>query len=332
MHELLAAIRFVVYSAFPSFQFVLPLLYQRFLKIGVDLSRQLEGTYDALICEDSRIFATALKVRSETGTPIVYRIHSIEAISNVRGAPFASSPPSILIPLASEISRRIEERAIRGSNLILTLSSNDSKVVRSIYEVNSECIGIGVGTEEHQVDDAFVRRHVLGHGQYLLYISSYLGGMNTVIKAAEALPKHCFVLVGKASTLVKASKIPDNIKLLGVVSENALEALYKYAKAVLVPMSWNPRLGVPVKFVEALAHGKPVIVSLDVSKTLEGIDHGENALVFDTFSELLENIELIFNDPVMENKLVLAAKMYAKENLSWTAVIGKLEKCLEKLS
>ena len=333
LHELLAAIRFVVYSTFPRFQFILPWLYQRFLKAGgMDLSRLLEGTcYDALICEDSRIFATALKIRSETGTPIVYRLHSIEAISNVTGAPFASSPPSVLIPIASEISRRIEEKAIRGSNLILTLSSDDSKVVRSIYGINSEYIGVGAETEEYQVDDTFVRQHILGHGRYLLYVSSYLGGMNTVIKAAEALPKHCFVIVGKASTLVGASNIPDNIKLLGIVSEKALEALYKYAKAVLVPMSWNPGLGVPVKFVEALARGKPVIVSLDVSKTLIGIDHCRNAIVFDTFSELLEDIELIFDNHRLEKKLAREAKRYAVENLSWTEIIGKLEKSLEKL-
>jgi glycosyltransferase involved in cell wall biosynthesis len=333
LHELFAAIRFGVYETFPRFHFIVPWLYEKFLRAGgMDLWRVLEGIHcDVLICEDISVFETAAKIRSETGTPIVLRLHSIEAKSIVTEAPFASPPPSALIPFASEISRRIEERAIKGSNLVLTLSSDDNEIVRGLYGVDSECIGAGAETEEHQVDDTFVRRHGLGHGQYLLFVSSYLGGIDTVTRAAEALPKHCFVLVGRASTLDGASKTPDNIKLLGMVSESALEALYRYARAVLVPMSWAPGLGVPFKFVEALVHGKPVIVSLEVSKTLIGIEHLKNALVFRTFSELLEDIELIFNNHRLEEKLAIESKKYAMENLSWTVIIGNLEKFLKRL-
>jgi glycosyltransferase involved in cell wall biosynthesis len=334
LHELLAAIRFAIYSLFPNFQFILPLVYQKFLKIGgIDLSQLLARTcYDALICEDSRIFPLAIKHRSETGTPIIYRIHSVEAISNVTETPFTSLPPSFLIPMISKISKQIEKKAIQESNLVLTLSSDDSNTVRNIYGVDSKCTGAGAETSEYQIDEAFMRHQGLIQEQYLLYVSSYLGGMNTIIKAAKTLPERCFVIIGKGSTLIKLSNVPNNIKLLGIVSDNALETLYKYAKAVLVPMSWSPGLGVPIKFVEALAHGKPIVVSLSVSKTLIGIEHGKNALVFDTFSKFREEIELIFNDHKMEEKIARESKKYAMENLSWTTIIENLEKYIENLT
>jgi glycosyltransferase involved in cell wall biosynthesis len=330
LHQLLAIIRFVINHVFPALPFVLLWIYPTLFKLGeIESSHLLTDHYDAFLCEDPRVFPTVLKLSKKTNTPIVYRLHSIQALINTRKTPFTSSA-SILTPVALKISKTFEERALKESDVVLTLSLNDSKVIKKIYDINSKYIGIGYNVKECQADDTFIKQNALELGQYLLYVSSYSAGIDTIIKAAEALPKYRFVLVGKASTLVNAYNAPSNIVSLGVVSENVLEALYKYAKIVLVPISWSPGLGVPVKLVEALAHGKPAIVSFDVSRTLPGIRHLKNAIIFNTFSEMLKGIELVFNDYELEKTLAQEAKMYAIENLSWTTIVGNLEKVLGK--
>lgn len=330
LQDLLSIMRFLIYSVFPSFQFALFWLYPKFLKIsGIDYSQLFRSTdYDVFICEDSRIFDPVMQIRNGNNAIIAYHLHSIEAKVRVDGAPFTAIP-SVLSLLAFKLSKVSEERAIKGSDLVLTLSRKDSRLVRSIYGESSKCVGVGTDIGERKTGDAFLRQKGLERSQYLLYVSSYFGGLDAIVRVAEALPEYCFVLVGKASSLLRAMDAPSNVRSLGVVSDDALEELYKYSKAVLVPMPWGPGLGVPVKLIEALAHGKPVIVSLTASQTLDGIKHLRNAIVFDTFSQFVESIQLVFNDQELGRKLGMEAGKYALENFSWTKVVIDLEKALE---
>lgn len=332
--QLLTFFRFFIYKAFPSFRFTLYWLHEIFFKwCRRDFIRLLGTDYDILLCEDLHLFPLLLHIKQRPQTRVVYRVHIVRAIANTNEEPSFRKGITYFIPLIFKITTIFERRALKASDLVLTLSTNDSSVISKIYGITSETIGIGAHRNNIQTDHSIPKIFDLKPGQYMLYVSSYslMRGSNTVLKLAKELPQYDIALIGKAS-FSKASSIPSNIKKVGVVSDKTLYALYSQAKLVLVPLTWAHGLGVPVKLVEALAQGKAVIASTQVASTLEKLKHKHNIYIFNNFFEIVEGVKRIFKDQEFERKLANEAVQYARENLSWTKKGSDLENTLKKLS
>lgn len=132
-------------------------------------------------------------------------------------------------------------------------------------------------------------------------------GMETVIEAiavlqTQGVPAH-FNIVGdgddklRMEKLVQAKKCGDRVTFWGRLNDADLQAAYQAAQLYVMP---SKKEGFGIVFLEAMRHGTPSIGG-NHGGTPEVIEHGISGFLvdFDDHKSLVENIKLLWNDPVL---------------------------------
>jgi len=125
---------------------------------------------------------------------------------------------------------------------------------------------------------------------------------------APACPDRTFFIVGDCCRWVK--KAPANVKLLGVISAQALAALYRNVTFVLIPLKWGT--GSSLKAVEAMAYGK-TIISTPVGVRGVPFEHNIHGIVCSTVEEFPQVIQKLNADFLCQKQLGEQARRLAEQ-------------------
>lgn len=149
---------------------------------------------------------------------------------------------------------------------ILTDTYYSKKTIVDNYHVNENRIRvIGCGWQHIKrviEDNNTLAKYGLTEGQYYFTLGSLSERKNTswIFKTAQRIPDETFVVGGgfaKNSTLDK-SDIPNNVKLIGYISDQEMKSLMMHCKAFVFPSLFEG-LGIPP--LEAMSVGAPVVSS-----------------------------------------------------------------------
>jgi glycosyltransferase involved in cell wall biosynthesis len=108
----------------------------------------------------------------------------------------------------------------------------------------------------------------------------------------------------------------ERIELLGFVED--LRSVYKRADAAVVPLLHGG--GSPLKFVEALAYGVPVITTRHAGGLLEDGTPNEHFLVAADAAGFAHAVSLVFEDRLRARRLGAAGRMLAERSYSIDAL------------
>lgn len=147
--------------------------------------------------------------------------------------------------------------------------------------------------ETRRTASASARRHELGIADDKLVLL-FAGKLESkkdpgfIIQLAKVLqdPAFHFVLVGNGhleDELKKAAEGDIRIHFLGFQNQQAMPEIYRMADVVVLPSRWNETWGLAVN--EAMACGRPVIVSDHVGCAPDLIEQGRTGWVFRCDSE-----------------------------------------------
>lgn len=176
-------------------------------------------------------------------------------------------------------------------------------------------------------------------GGYLLYHGRLSGekGLLTLLQAVEKLPQVCLTIVGRGEMedelkrFIAKHQLEHRVRMLGFQSGKALHKLVAEAKCIVLPSEWYENG--PYAVMEAMAQGKPVVVSR-IGGLPEIVEDGITGYLCEPFSceSLKACIEKVWRLSKDEyRKMQLAAVKSARKQFAWESYREQLVQLYEKL-
>lgn len=160
--------------------------------------------------------------------------------------------------------------AVRRTKAVITVSDFSKKEICKYYHVNSEKISVIPNAWQHYkrigYDEDTLKKYGLEQRQYIFSMSSLEPNKNFrwIAEIAERNKGERFVISGAINKRVFAEgfgfKCPNNIKLLGYISDEEAKTLMRDCKAFLFPTFYEG-FGLPP--LEAMSNGAECIVVSD---------------------------------------------------------------------
>ncbi len=156
---------------------------------------------------------------------------------------------------------------------------------------------------------------------------------STLFEAVEKL--NVPTIVACSQRALEGVSIPSQVQtLIGTSKENCLR-LAQEARINVVPMLPNPKVTASgqVTIVEAMSMGRAVIAT-ECNGAEDYIQHGKTGLLVkpQSVEDLVQAIEMLWNDSELRNRLGQAAQRYARENFSCEAAGASLTRILNEVA
>ncbi len=268
--------------------------------------------------------------------PILYDAHNVELLlkqSALRGN-------GALADIALEQVRIVEDACYRQTALVYACSEQDLGHLEQLYGTRAGLQGVvgnGVDCQSVPFVDLSQRRQVrqqLGlspDARPLLFMGSAHGpnvdALKHVITLAEQLPEQLFWVlgsVGQHSDIIEkqdAGILPDNLYLLGLVSERDKARLMSAASLALNPMSSGS--GSNLKMLDYTANGLPVL-STGFGNRGIGFQAGESILITDQEGFISQIEQLLAEDEQVLQRLALNARHITETQFDWCVQVERL--------
>ncbi|TWT81158.1 GDP-mannose-dependent alpha-mannosyltransferase [Planctomycetes bacterium CA13] len=162
-------------------------------------------------------------------------------------------------------------------------------------------------------------------------------GVEDLVSAAAIVSRSCehvcFQIVGdgeamqRIASLVETLSLSSVVQLVGRVPHSEIERIYNEIDILVYPRrsSRTTELVTPLKPLEAMALGKPIIIS-DVGGHLE-LASPETAAIYSAGNseELAEQCIRLVQDRLLRNRLGSDAQRHVQENRDWERIIQRYE-------
>lgn len=209
------------------------------------------------------------------------------------------------------------------SDHIISVSNHLRSAIIEKYKIKEDKISvIHNGVEEKFF--AKTEGSFLAISQYILFIGEItkIKGLDFLLSAVQKLDEYCLIIIGKETAYIKELKekyytLFDSGKVIymGEVNSQALSLAYSNAKFLVLPSIYDPY---PMVVLEAMAAGKPVIISENVGSK-EIIENGKEGFVvpFDDIDSLVNALKNLLNDENAVKKMGQLARQKALKN-TWS--------------
>lgn len=208
---------------------------------------------------------------------IVYDAHNVEYLLRKNN-------------IYNEYTKNIENKILNDSNMIFSISMNDIKNFKDIYNINDKKMFYVpyINKIEHKWNGI--------NSNYIVFIGSMynanINAVNFINKIALNIKDLNFVIIGNINSMHLKNKA-KNLKFLGLVDENKKNYILKNALMALNPVTEGS--GRSFKIMDYLSHGIPLISTLT---GLSGyLDYNpENYIEISDINDFYENIKKLKND------------------------------------
>ncbi len=251
---------------------------------------------------------------------IVYDAHNVESELH------RQILPARLSYLLADIEQS-EKAACEQSRLIATCSREDAGKLAGLYNISpGKFIVVPNGADVAAIPFvSYDQRQRLKAAQNMSQPCAVYTGSNfppniraaeQVIGLAKALPGVRFLLIGSLCEAFASRKQPDNIVLLGVVSEEEKYRIFSLADVALNPVQAGS--GTNLKMLEYMAAGLPVITTYLGSRGIGGND-GVHYLVSEC-AAMADCIGMLLNNPSLAASLAHQAYILTKAKFDWRQI------------
>jgi glycosyltransferase involved in cell wall biosynthesis len=277
-------------------------------------------------------FLKAIRKR-KISKPFIQTVHGVLADEYIQSSKSVS--PSFRLKLSNFFMwrlARIEKKASREANLIVTVSRYSAHKLVRLYGVDEEKIRIvpnGVDLQRFKPVEGFeqIKEGIVGKDKYLVLFVGRLvprKGLHFLIEAAKKVIKKnrdvVFLVVGDGplkNHLISYSKevgVIDNFIFLGDVDDKTLPSLYNCADLLALP---SVQEGQGISLLEAQATAKPV-VAFNVSAVNEAVINKKTGLLIKpNSSELAKAIFHLLSNSTLREEMGRSGREFVRKNFSW---------------
>jgi len=259
--------------------------------------------------------------------PRIYNSHNYESdlLSQIWSGPHADKYLKLIHDLEGELVRQCE--------LVFATCEDDRNRFISDFGVDNAKVKLapnGINPDEYHMRDGAQAQE----GNSVLFIGS---GHPPNVEAAEFIIDHLannckdikFKIAGSCCKHLNAAKTPTpNIELLGVVSQEEKEALFRTSTCAINPMFSGS--GTNLKTLEFLSAGLPLL-STEVGVRGLGVVDGEHYCMAnkDNFAEKLN--EFMESPLANRKKIANVGRQHINKTFSWKGIAQHVHQEIEKL-
>jgi glycosyltransferase involved in cell wall biosynthesis len=231
--------------------------------------------------------------------------------------------------LATKFLKGGESRGVRCSDGIIAVSRVMQKYVRDTYGVDAVCIPNGATLPPGPPRKGDIERYGLSGGDYVLAVGRIIRdrGLHYLIDAFKGV-------VGETRLVIVGSETPrtsysDELETMadgrvifaGDVFGQALEDLYANCAVYVLASRVE---GLPITVCEAMAHGRPLLLS-DIPENQEVA--GDAARYFNPpdISELQEQLRVLLEDRSLQAELSARGLDRARTTYNWDRIAEQIE-------
>lgn len=279
---------------------------------------ELVAISDIIVISHPYLYDTVKKYLGKK--PFIYEAQDVEAIIKR-----AMLPQSVVKEKLVKLVFATEKECCINAQMIMTCSEEDRQKLHEIYGVDLEKILVvpnGVDTAKTLYCDPVTRtKNKVYYGLENETIGIFMGSWHgpnleaceQIFKIAEQCPDVKFMLMGSQCNYFKDRKLPHNVGLLGLVSEEEKQRVFSCADFALNPMLSGS--GTNLKMFDYMAAGIPVITTTFGTR---GIDEKSLFILADSVPEM---VDAICGFKSGEKKVdVRKARDYVKENFDWSVI------------
>jgi glycosyltransferase involved in cell wall biosynthesis len=273
--------------------------------------------------------------------PVIYDAHNAEYVLKGSMLPETDAGRRLL-----DVVRQVEGAAVRDAVFVSVCSTEDEALLTREYDLHPAAVELvpnGVDVTQITFTDAETRaarreqwlaryRSLSGirhHRRIALFTGSWhlpnIDGGRHVLDLAGELPEVLFLLAGGHCSQFETWELPDNVALLGVVSEGVKRALLACADVALNPMARGS--GTNLKIVEYFAAGVPVVSTRLGSRGL-AVQPDEHLRVAD-LPDFAGAVRETLDDPEGSAEMARRSRQVVEEHYDWAVLGARLRKRLE---
>lgn len=228
---------------------------------------------------------------------------------------------------------KVEKECCEKSSLIMTCSEEDKKTLAELYHLDEQKIIVvpnGVDCDETPfvpVEQRLKNKKKLGleNEKIGLFMGSWhqpnLDACEKIFEIAKKCSDVKFLLMGSQCLYFQNKDIPNNVGLLGLVSEEEKNRVFSTVDFALNPMYGGS--GTNLKMFDYMSAGIPIITTEFGTR---GIDNKEIFIISEA-SEMDQIIEKISIEN--ESDRVSEARKYVEFEFDWKRIVEKMRKKME---
>jgi len=315
---------------------LLPLRLRRAL-----ISGRREAAVRAVISRGESGLMVAEALGRARSTRFVYEAHRLcfaHAAERLSGARWRAGAP---LPRAARKLRERERRAIARADGVICLTAGVEAALREEFGLDRPVLTLPSGTmvdppaagpRERDIDVLYVGKLELRKGAPHL------------IAAMRELPGRRLCMVGGSAEQVEACRalaqrcgVGDRVDCVGFVEPARVSAFLARAKVGVCPLPdgtsvVSERFTSPMKLLEMMAHGLPVVAS-DLPSTRAVVRHEREALLTppNDAPALAAAVARLLDDPALGERLAAAARVRVGA-FAWDERARRLREFLERIA
>ena len=264
------------------------------------------------------------------GKPLIYEAHDVEYILKQSILPDTEQGKEMLQAVYD-----VEKECCEKSELIVVCSQEDADNFNKVYGVSKEkmlVIPNGVdceGTAFTPYEKRQENKKKLGlEGEMLaLFMGSFhkpnLDACEEIFHIAEKCPDIKFLLMGSQCYNYRGRKLPENVGLLGIVSDEVKNRVFAAVDFALNPMMSGT--GTNLKMFDYMSAGIPIITTRFGTRGIEQKD----VFILSEVDEMVDTIKA-FNAS-NEKERVVKARKYVEEVFDWNVAVKPMLDTLKNI-
>jgi glycosyltransferase involved in cell wall biosynthesis len=219
---------------------------------------------------------------------------------------------------AAKVTRQMEEFAISKADALMYCSGEDLVHLEEYYGIGCPAYYVPNGADKKGITRPDIRKK----SKNIFFVGSghppNIVAANAVIPIARLMPEYTFTLCGSASNGVSVKKqlVPDNVQILGKVSDEELDMIFRDSFAFINPMETGS--GTHLKMMEALSYGIPIITSTVGARGFSQEDKNSAMIVADGVQEMIDAIAKL--EDVNNYSKIVEGTQKAFKSYDWDTV------------
>jgi glycosyltransferase involved in cell wall biosynthesis len=236
---------------------------------------------------------------------------------------------------SSPYIRSIESCAVRKSDIVLSVSHREAKLLKDLYDLENDTVRVvpnGVDIDSFEASHAREWQGIEGdviffHGSLSWYPN--MEAASFIFDYIAPRMKNCtFIICGPNPTpaLLKKTAESKNVKYMGYVDQ--LPKYIKGSDVCIAPLISGG--GTKLKVLEYAAAGKPIVAT---NKAVEGLPfvNNYNALLYDKVDDaFIDGIKRVLRDEKLRSKISFNAKKTAQK-YDWNKIASHLLEIYEDM-
>lgn len=239
----------------------------------------------------------------------------------------------ILKSLVLRQVKKIEEDACKKSDLILVCSEKEKKDFIDLFHLNADkIIIVANGTDISKKNDRMAKEDyrlklsLLAKDKVIVFIGAYykpnIDAARFIIeRIAKELKEFQFLIVGTVFEAFKTQQLPSNVKFLGWLSEEELDAVLRTSDIGINPMFDGS--GINIKMLDYMSYGLPIVTTQVGARGIE--TKGKQPMIIASVDEFADNIKTLTSDKALYKRISENCKSLVTEHYDWKMISKKLQ-------